>query len=63
MPDAVDLDVVGVAVAAVPVVEHDDVGGLLARTAASRSAASSTSARQNEPGSSFCGQPVIPESR
>ncbi len=30
VPDAVDLDVVGVAVAAVPVVEHDDVGVLLA---------------------------------
>ena len=31
VPDAVDLDVVGVAVAAVPVVHHDDVGLLLAQ--------------------------------
>ena len=31
VPDAVHLDVVGVAVVAVPVVEHDDVGLLLAQ--------------------------------
>ena len=62
--DPVDLDVIGVAVVAVPVVEHDDVGrlGPQDRRPAAR-AASSTSARQNAPSSAFWAQPVIPESR
>ena len=61
--DAVDLDVVGVAVAAVPVVDDDDVGVLLAQDVGQPlGGLLDGSARRNERGSSFCSHPVIPES-
>ena len=61
-PHAVHLDVVGVAVAAVVVVDREHVGVDVAEDAASRSAAWSTSACQKQLGLSLVASPIIPES-
>ena len=61
--DAVHLDVIGMAVAAVVVVDREHVGAVPRRgRRASRCAASSTSARAKRSGASFVGSPSIPES-
>ena len=58
----VHLDVVGVPVAAVPVVADGDVGALLVEQAANLAAASSTGAAAKARSCEFCSQPLIPES-
>ena len=57
-----DLDVVGVPVAAVVVVDGEDVGRLLAQDGGQALGGLSTSARQKLFGASFSGVPIIPES-
>ena len=60
--DVVDLDVVRVAVVAVPVVPDQDVGVLLVEDGASCFATTSTSAPCRAPSAPFCSHPVMPES-
>ena len=60
--DRVDLDVVGVAVVAVPVVDREHVGRLVAQDVGEPSAGLVESACRKLSGSAFCSQPVIPES-
>ena len=63
-PDPVHLDVIGMEVDAVIVVDDEHLGLLLgAGSRPAVPAASPTSAVQNEPGSSLVGSPAMPESR
>ena len=57
-----DLDVVGVAVVAVPVIDREDVGGLVAQDVGEPSGRLVEPACRKRLGSVFCSQPVIPES-
>ena len=57
------LNVIGVAVVAVPVVHRDDVGAFLAQDRRESLTGSSMGAAMNESGSLFCSHPVMPESR
>ena len=62
MGHVVDPDMVGVAVAAVPVVADDDVGVLLVEDRGEPAGRLVEVGPVQEPSSSFCAQPVMPES-
>jgi len=59
----VRLDVIGVPVEPVRVIGDNDLRAVVLDELERRAAACATGVVQNEPASSFCGQPIMPESR